>query len=86
MAPVVWRKTGPMDALRFWLRSAGSSFKAVFGQIGRKPASEHAADPRLRTRKELLIEIAVLRQENAEMRKKLGLPEAPFGRQVADRI
>lgn len=86
MAPVVWRKTGPIDVVRFWLRSAGTSLKAMFGPRAGQAATGSVADPRLRTRKELLAEVAVLRQENAAMRKKLGLPVAPFGRLVADRI
>jgi hypothetical protein len=86
MAPVVWRKTGPIDVVRFWLRSAGMSMKAMLGPRAGLAATGSVADPRLRTRKELLAEVAVLRQENAAMRKKLGLPVAPFGRLVADRI
>jgi hypothetical protein len=86
MAPVVWRKTGPIDVVRFWLRSAGTSLKAMLGPREGKAATGSVADPRLRTRKELLIEVAILRQENAAMRKKLGLHAAPFGRLVADRI
>jgi hypothetical protein len=85
-APVVWRKSGPLDVVRFWLRTAGSSLTAMLSPRQRKRAAINVVDPRLRTRKELLIEVAILRQENAAMRKKLGLPSAPFGRQVADRI
>jgi hypothetical protein len=79
-APVVWRKNGPVDALRFWLRSAGRNMMAI---LTPSPQARHA-DPKLRTRKELLLEIAILRQENAEMRKELNRPALPFGRQVAD--
>jgi hypothetical protein len=85
-APVVWRKSGPLDVVRFWLRTAGSSLTAMLSPRQRKRAAINVVDPRLRTRKELLVEVAILRQENAAMRKKLGLPSAPFGRQVADRI
>lgn len=86
MAPVVWRKTGPIDVVRFWLRSAGTSLKAILGPRDGKAAINGVADPRLRTRKELLIELAILRQENAAMREKLGLPAVPLGRLVADHI
>jgi hypothetical protein len=77
MAPVVWQKTGPLAAIRFWLRSAGRN---VAGLI----APADASGPKLRTRKQLLLELAVLRQENAAMREKLNLPAMPFGRTVAD--
>lgn len=77
MAPVVWKKNSPLAALRYWLRSAGRNVVDVIAPAKR-------IGPRLRSRRELLLEIAVLRQENATMRKKLNLPAMPFGRTVAD--
>jgi hypothetical protein len=76
-APVVWRKNGPIDAVRYWLRSMGRNVVNGFASAPRKDA---------RSRKDLLLEIAALRQENAEMRERLGLPAMPFGRQVADTL
>jgi hypothetical protein len=78
-APVVWQKNSPLATLRYWLRSAGRS---VLGFVA--PAKPSV--PKLRTRKQLLAEIAVLRQENSVLRKKLDLPAMPFGRTVADKL
>jgi hypothetical protein len=79
MAPVIWQKNSPLAALRYWLRSAGRNVAGLVGPVKR-------IGPKLRSRKELLLEIAVLRQENAAMRKKLNLPAMPFGRTVADSL
>ncbi len=86
MAPVVWRKAGSLGALAYWLRATGRRVKSVLGtsSADAKPASP--AGVGLRPRNDLLRELAVLRQENAAMRAKLGLPAAPLGRLVADRI
>jgi hypothetical protein len=58
---------------------------AIMSPEGRR-TKKHRAEAKLRTRNELLREIAILREENAMMRKKLGLPAMPFGRLVADGI
>jgi hypothetical protein len=76
-APVLWQKYSPLAALRYWLRTAGRNVAGLMAPMKR-------VGPKLRTRKELLLEIAVLRQENAVMRKQLNLPAMPFGRTVAD--
>jgi type IV secretory pathway VirB10-like protein len=76
-APVLWQKNSPIAALRYWLRTAGRNVAGLMTPVKR-------VGPKLRTRKELLLEIAVLRQENAVMRKQLNLPAMPFGRTVAD--
>jgi hypothetical protein len=83
-APVVWQKNGPLSILRYWLRSTSRRMLTAIMPVPK--ASARHADPKLRTRKALLLELATLREENAMMRKKLGLPDMPFGRQVADRI
>ncbi len=85
-APVVWRKEGPLDAVRFWLRSAGRNALTLFARS--KPARQNSEvyGAKLRTRKELLTELSVLRQENMVLRTKLGLPAMAFGRQVADTL
>jgi hypothetical protein len=85
-APVVWRKNGPIDAVRYWLRSAGRNMLAMVKPQPKRGSSALMAGPKLRSRKQLLLEIAILREENVMMRKKLGLPAMPFGRQVADRL
>jgi hypothetical protein len=86
-APAVWRKEGPVDIVRFWLRSAGRTVVSLFGK-GKKQAAriEEPYGAKLRTRKALLNELAILREENAKMREKLDLPAMPFGRQVADHL
>ncbi len=81
VAPVIWQKNGPIAALRYWLRSASRNIIGLWSG-GDQPAKMREA--RLRTRKELLLELAVLRQENAIMRQKLQLPAMPLGRVVAD--
>jgi hypothetical protein len=86
MAPVVWRKHGPLDAVRFWLRSATSALKTALVVRTNHGGAAQGSDNRRRTRNELLVELAILRQENAAMRKQLGLAEVPFGRQLADRL
>jgi hypothetical protein len=86
-APIVWRKNGAMGAIGYWLRSTGRSMLAAFGPAGNKPLRTQAPiGAKLRTKNDLLREIAILRQENAMMREKLGLPPMPFGRLQADKI
>ncbi|MGL5840207.1 MAG: hypothetical protein ACRCY3_17075 [Sphingorhabdus sp.] len=86
MAPVVWHKNGPIDALWFWLRSATRVVKSKIGSQPSKDITAKSAGLRMRSRNALLAELAVLRQENAAMRAKLNLPAAPLGRLVADKI
>jgi hypothetical protein len=83
-APVVWHKNGALDVVRYWLRTVGRNMKATL--VPAFSSAHKYQEPKLRTRKELLLEIAILREENAMMRKRLGLPPMPFGRQVADHI
>lgn len=86
-AMVVWRKEGPIDILRYWLRSAGLGMvKMMQPKKPPRTAISEAAGARLRSRKALLRELAVLREENAMLREKLDLPPMPFGRQVVDRV
>ena len=84
-APVVWQKAGPLDNFRYWLRAWGRSMTGRL-RNGRKvlPPTQAPIGAKLRSKNDLLREIAVLRQENAIMRSRLGLPHAAFGRQVAD--
>ncbi len=86
-APVVWQKAGPLDNFRYWLRAWGRSMTGRL-RNGRKvlPPTQAPIGAKLRSKNDLLREIAVLRQENAIMRSRLGLPHAAFGRQVADAI
>jgi hypothetical protein len=86
-APAVWRKEGPLDVVRYWLRSASRNMMTMIGTRDRKrPPQRDPIGAKLRTRKELLRELSVLRQENAMLRNKLGLPPMPFGRQVAEKL
>ena len=86
-APVLWQKNGPFTAIRFWLRSTGRGVLASLGAGKQKlPKTNAPIAAKLRTKNDLLREIAVLRQENATMRERLGLPVAAFGRVEVDRI
>jgi hypothetical protein len=83
VAPVVYRKNGPLAMLRYWLRSIGRNFVSGAAPI---PQQEPETRKWVRSRHELLMEIVALRKENTRMRKQLGLPTAAFGRQVADEL
>jgi hypothetical protein len=73
-APVLWQKNGPIGAITYWFRATGRSMMARLGSSP-KPRPTHAPiGAKLRTKNDLLREIAVLRKENAVMREKLGLP------------
>lgn len=74
-APVVWQKVGPLDNVRYWLRAWGRSLSGKL-RNGRKvqPPTQAPIGAKLRSKNDLLREIAVLRQENAIMRTRLGLP------------
>jgi hypothetical protein len=86
-APVVWQKTGPLDAISYWLRINSKALLARLRGNGKAAAKRSAmALPKRRSRQELLLELAVLREENAMMRAKLGLPSSPFGRQIVDKL
>lgn len=83
-AVVVWKKDGPVDQLVRWLRLSG---RGVMRLLTSPPRREPTlAGAKLRTKNELLRELAVLREENAIMRGRLGLPQMPFGRQIVDSI
>lgn len=84
-ALVVWKKHGAMDSLSYWLRSTGRDLlRRVRSGRAVVPATGAPISAKLRTKNDLLREIAALRQENATLRDRLGLPQMPFGRQVAD--
>lgn len=84
-ALVVWKKQGALDSLSYWLRSTGRDIlRRVRSGRAVVPATGAPISAKLRTKNDLLREIAALRQENATMRDRLGLPQMPFGRQVAD--
>lgn len=86
-AVVVWQKRGPMGQMLNWLRLNGRDFVHLFTNpmpLEAAPVSPAAA--KLRTKNELLRELAVLREENAIMRQRLGLPQMPLGRQVLSAI
>lgn len=86
-AVVVWKKNRVTDNLAYWLRSTGRSMMQRL-RYGRTvvPPTQAPIGQKLRTKNDLLREIATLRQENAVMRHRLGLPRAAFGRQVADAL
>jgi hypothetical protein len=85
-APVVWQKTGPLDAIGYWLRINSKALIARLRGVDKGQAQRKAMLlPKRRSRRELLLELAVLREENALMRSKLGLPALPFGRQIVDK-
>ncbi len=83
-AVVVWQKRGPMGQMLHWLRLNGRDFVHLFTNPA--PVQQPSAGVKLRTKKELLGELAVLREENAIMRQRLGLPQMPFGRQILSGI
>ncbi len=86
-APVVWQKNGPISAISFWFRATGRTVMARFGAAqNKRPRTGAPIGAKLRTKNDLLREIAVLRKENAAMRDRLGLPPMPFGRILADKI
>lgn len=81
-ALVVWQKRGPVEQIRHWLRLTGREIVRLY--MNPAPNSPAPVEVKLRTRNDLLQELAVLRQENATMRERLGLPQMPLGRLVAD--
>lgn len=86
-AVVVWQKRGPMGHMLHWLRLNGRDFVHLFTNPPPREAAPVAPTAvKLRTKNELLRELAVLREENAIMRQRLGLPQMPLGRQVLSAI
>jgi hypothetical protein len=73
-APVVWQKNGPIGAITYWFRATGISMMARLGSSPKRRPTHAPIGAKLRTKNDLLREIAVLRKENAVMREKLGLP------------
>jgi hypothetical protein len=73
-APVVWQKNGPIGAITYWFRATGRSMMARLGSSPKRRPTHAPIGAKLRTKNDLLREIAVLRKENAVMREKLGLP------------
>jgi hypothetical protein len=82
-APVVWQKNRPLDAISYWLRT---TTKTLVGRLRSSGERKRLRIAKPRTRQQLLLELAVLREENAKLRAKLELPPLPFGRQIVDTI
>jgi hypothetical protein len=85
-APVLWQKNGAMGAIGYWLRATGRNVMARIGAKAKRPRTQAPIGSKLRTKNDLLREIAALREENAVMRDRLGLPPMPYGRMVADTV
>lgn len=83
-AVIVWQRSGSMDRFFHWLRLSGREILRMY--TNPPPREAALIGVKLRTKNELLRELAVLREENAIMRKRLGLPQMPFGRQIAGSI
>jgi hypothetical protein len=81
-APVLWQKNGVFGQLRYWLRSTGRSIGMKVKAVGnsQKPRTQAAIGEKLRTKNDLLREIAMLRRENSVLRERLGLPTPSLGR------
>ncbi len=75
-APVLWQKNGVFGQLRYWLRSTGRSIGMKVKTVGnsQKPRTQAAIGEKLRTKNDLLREIAMLRRENSVLRERFGLP------------
>jgi hypothetical protein len=79
-APVVWQKNGPLGVITYWFRATGRSMMARLGTKPKRARTDAPIGAKLRTKNDLLREIAVLRKENAALRDRLGLPMMSFDR------